>query len=261
MRQGLRQLFEADGNFPRGGSGSVLFLWDGYGRGRTRALMRAMTHVLDRARPERPAFPAPIPDWVPASIAQHARNSLQSPALVRLRDRSAYALGLDPISPANIALPTDICSQRGCPFSGAQKPRPRAARIPPCWRLFRSRPGACRSAAAHHAPTRKLETRESGARTIAPQTVGRSRYAGLPGRAWRERTGLGKKALGTAADVLWHMSSKAPVGDIIVGDCGEREVQAVTMTIAGACCWLFGSPPCGNCHTDRGRTRLPRDRA
>jgi hypothetical protein len=51
------------------------------------------------------------------------------------------------------------------------------------------------------------------------------------------------KALNTAADVLWHMSSKAPVGEIIVErDRGEREVQAVAMTIAGACCWLFGSP-------------------
>jgi hypothetical protein len=59
---------------------------DGYGRGRTRALMRIMTDALDLARPERPAFPAPIPDWVPASIAQHVRKSFwpQSPALVRL---------------------------------------------------------------------------------------------------------------------------------------------------------------------------------
>jgi hypothetical protein len=57
-------------------------------------MMRIMIDVLDLARLERPAFPAPIPDWVPASIAEYARNTLRSPALVRLvtdpRMRSAW---------------------------------------------------------------------------------------------------------------------------------------------------------------------------
>jgi hypothetical protein len=53
----------------------------------------------------------------------------------------------------------------------------------------------------------------------------------------------GAKALRAAADMLFRMSLEPPAGKVIVErDRGERDVQAVAMTIAGACTWLFGSP-------------------
>jgi hypothetical protein len=51
------------------------------------------------------------------------------------------------------------------------------------------------------------------------------------------------KILSEAAGVLWQMGGELPVGEIVVErDRGERDAQAVAMTIAGACCWLFGKP-------------------
>lgn len=200
--------------------------------------MRVMTDVLDRARPERPAFPAPIPDWVPASIAQHARNSLQSPALVRLvtdpRMRSVWThltrkhrLTDRYLQPARVSF-----------FGAAEASRRQDLALLELLGLVLEL-AECRPRTTLR---RELETRQAEHRTIAlklwaeADTLGYLEELGESAPGWA-------KALGTAADVLWHMSSKAPVGDIIVErDRGEREVQAVTMTIAGACCWLFGSP-------------------
>jgi hypothetical protein len=58
-----------------------------------------------------------------------------------------------------------------------------------------------------------------------------------------ERAAGRAKILAEAGCVLWQTTNEAPVGEIVVErDRGMRDVQAITMTLAGACCWLFGSP-------------------
>jgi hypothetical protein len=88
---------------------------------------------------------------------------------------------------------------------------------------------------------RELETRQAENRAIALKLWAQADTVGYLEELGESARG-GAKALCTAADVLWQMSSEAPVGEIIVErDRGERETQAVAMTIAGACYWLFGS--------------------
>jgi hypothetical protein len=51
------------------------------------------------------------------------------------------------------------------------------------------------------------------------------------------------KILTDCAHILWRLSSQPPIGEIVIErDRGERDVQAVAVTIARACSGLFGSP-------------------
>ncbi|OLB76391.1 MAG: hypothetical protein AUI16_08890 [Alphaproteobacteria bacterium 13_2_20CM_2_64_7] len=200
--------------------------------------MRIMTDVLDLARPERPAFPAPIPDWVPASIAEYARNTLRSPALVRLvtdpRMRSVWThFTSKDRRTGQYRQPAQV-SLRG--LAEASRRQDFALLM-----LF----GLVLELAEHRPRTvlrRELEARQAEHRAMALKLWAKASTLGYLEELGESARG-GAKALCTAADMLWHISSKAPVGEIIVErDRGEREVQAVAMTIAGACYWLFGSP-------------------
>jgi hypothetical protein len=198
--------------------------------------------LLDLAGPVRPAFPAPIPVWVPACIASRVHNSSwrdwpYSPVLVRLvtdpRMRSVWSqltrksrLTGQYLHPARLS----------CEGEGASCRQDFAMRM-----LF----GLVLDLAECR-PRTTLQ-RELAARQEERKALARKLWAEANTLAYLEELGESTpgraKALNIAAGVLWQLSNKPPVGEIIVArDRGERDVQAVAMTIAGGCFWLFGSP-------------------
>jgi hypothetical protein len=203
------------------------------------------TEAIERVSiAESRAFPAQIPEWVPPRIAERARDSFgdfrHSPeyhsALVRLTTDPRMQAVWSHLTRKR-RLDGQFLQPARSSIKGEASQRQDFAML----RLFCAvlQFAECRPRTMLR---REIEARQEQRKAIAQKlwaeadTLGYLEELGesAPGRA---------KILSEAGCVLWQMAAAPDIGDIVVErDRGERDIQAVTMAIAGACSWLFGAP-------------------